>query len=173
MLTMPYITTLDNQQNNSTSKYETPSSSRVVFSLFLLYSVRTVLYCSCHSLQPKGQMSESYKTSLDIVSLRRRGNKVRGRRLSVELCVYMRQCHKLACSLVWFSDSISHRPNRLTIVKMVSSFLLWVPKGRLFWRGKQLNLYQRTVIRLAWDWNFVFCSKGMWGMGWNMWHWYI
>lgn len=44
-------------------------------------------------------------------------------------CVYMRECHKLACPLVWFSGLISHSQNRLTFVEMVLLCLPWAPKG--------------------------------------------
>ena len=58
-------------------------------------------------LQPEVQRPDSNKTSLDVVSLRRRRKKTRGRQTHCrDLCVW--ECHKLACSLVWSSSLISH-----------------------------------------------------------------
>lgn len=71
--------------------------------------------------------------------------KIKGHQLTVELvCVW--ECHKLACSLEWFSSSISHNQNRVTIVKKKIFFLLWVI---CFGTGKtQLNLAR--VLSQGW-----------------------
>lgn len=95
----------------------------------------------CHSLQPTVQRSHSYEAALDVVSLRRRGKKTRGRQLPAGLCVLRTERHNLPCSSVWFSGSVSH--NQKQTNNCWNSFFFFSSvgsKGTSFWRGAAAKL---------------------------------
>lgn len=133
---------LDCQQDNSTNKYESLSSSSLFYHGHLFCSVSTMLF---------NQKFRGH--TVDVVSLRGRRKKMRGRQLAAELCVY--ECQKPACSSVWYCSFLSHNQNKVTIVEMVSFFFSHGFQRVIFFcMGKtELNSAPGAVIRLAWDWN--------------------
>lgn len=80
--------------------------------------------------------------------------KMKGRQLTVELCVS--ECHKLTCFLVWVSSLGSHKQNRARIVAMVLFFLA---VGHPFWNGENGATFCQCAVLSFFMWLQVSCLK--------------